>query len=698
MIFIAAAVFGVVSYLRLPLNLMPDLSYPTLTVRTEVNGYAPQEVESQISRPIEEQLATTEGIVELESRSRAGISDVVLEFAWGTDMDDATQSVRERIQTIQLPQDARRPLILRYDPSQDPIHRIALSVDPEATDAPRGEDALFVLRELADRQVKREIEAMDGIAAVRVRGGLEREILVEARDWLAARGVTLQQLVQTLGAENVNLPGGTCARGNGSSSSAPSTSPSVEEVAALRFDADGVRVPISEVATVREASREREVVSLDGRDAVELEVYKSADANIVQVAAALEARLESQVVGWGEDGQPMTAPGLRDQLPEGVVLVVLEDQADFIEASISNLRSTAVLGGFLAVAVLFVFLRDFRATAIIAAAIPISIVVTFAPMYIGGVSLNLMSLGGLALGIGMLVDKAVVVLENIQVKVEQGLPRREAAIEGTKDVAAAVVASTLTTVSVFLPITFVDGVAGQIFGDLALAVVFSLLASLVDSLLFVPMLAAIDVRLPDRAPRLREISASAGFSSIPAFKDAWGARTGGRRLLWAPYLVLRLVFQLTLEGFATAAAVSASLFGRAAAVVLSGILLPGGAALLSAANAFHCRMTPSPGATPASSAASSSVRAPSWAPPPSRSPSPRPSAAASARPSSPSCTRGASPPKWAARGDAPLPHRRPRRGSGGHPPLAPPDRPRPQHRRHGAARGPGRTRGSTPRG
>ncbi len=193
MIAIAAAVFGLVSYERLPLNLMPDLAYPTITVRTEVSGYAPEEVESQISRSIEEALATTPGLVELESRSRAGMSDVVLEFAWGTDMNKASQSVREQLQTTFLPDDADRPLILRFDPNLDPVMRIALS-QPE-----QGTANLLTLRGAAEQQIKRRLEAMDGIASVRVRGGLEREILVEVReDWMVARGVTIDQITSAL--------------------------------------------------------------------------------------------------------------------------------------------------------------------------------------------------------------------------------------------------------------------------------------------------------------------------------------------------------------------------------------------------------------------------------------------------------------------------------------------------------------------
>ncbi len=549
MIAIAIAVFGLVSYGRLPLNLMPDLSYPSVTVRTEVPGYAPEEVESQISRPIEEAIATTQGLAELESRSRAGVSDVVLEFRWGTDMNRATQDIRERLQTTFLPSDASRPLILRYDPSMDPIMRIALSMEPGSSRL-SDEGQLFLLRDLAVQEIQRELEAMDGVAAVSVRGGLEREIRVEAReDWLAARGLTIDALISTLGAENVNIPGGAIRDGDHEYLVRTLNQlGSLEEIRALQITrGDGVRVPISEVATVRESFREREVISrLDAVEAVEIEVFKAADANIVSVAAEIGASI-------AEDIQP--------GLPDGVVLTVLENQAGFIEASINNLRSTAVLGALLAVVVLFLFLRDFRSTAIIGAAIPLSIVCTFAPMYLGGVSLNLMSLGGLALGVGMLVDNAVVVLENIQVQIEAGKPRRQAAIEGTAEVAAAVIASTLTTISVFAPIAFVEGMAGQIFSDLSMAVVFSLLASLAVALFFVPMLAAAELSPPATRTPLRQIARASRFGSIAMLRDAW---RGGdpRRWLKLPWWLARSLLRLLFELMVTLFVVPAALLGR----------------------------------------------------------------------------------------------------------------------------------------
>ncbi|MFN7143608.1 MAG: efflux RND transporter permease subunit, partial [Myxococcota bacterium] len=258
MITIAAVVFGLVSYAQLPLNLMPDISYPTLTVRTEYAGAAPEEVEAQVSRPLEEALSTVEGLVEIESRSRAGISDVVLEFDWDTPMNGASQDVRERLQTTFLPDGAGRPLILRYDPSLDPILRIAVS----------GSTDLLSLRELAENELKRDLEALDGVAAVTVRGGLERLVLVEPReDWLAARGVTLDQLSALLSAENVNVAGGIVREGENEylirTLNEFSTLDEVRALAVVR--PDGVRVPVGEIAVVSEGAGDPEVVAeLDG--------------------------------------------------------------------------------------------------------------------------------------------------------------------------------------------------------------------------------------------------------------------------------------------------------------------------------------------------------------------------------------------------------------------------------------------------
>ena len=583
MLFVAAAVFGVVSYSQLPLNLMPDISYPTLTVRTEFPGAAPEEVEGQVSRPIEEALSTVDGLVEIESRSRAESSDVVLEFDWDTDMDGAAQDIRERLQTTWLGDGVERPLILRYDPSLDPILRIAVSVDPSAGDIPEGDAALFLLRDIAERELKPDLEAMDGVAAVRVRGGLTRQILVALReDWMAARGVSLSQVRSTLLAENVNLAGGKIMEGETEYLIRTLNElRSVQEVEDLEVPrGDGTRVRIGELAQVREVAQDREVVShLDGREAVELEVFKEADANIVSVARRVKERLlggEQVELPPGLDPEIVamfTQTSLSDELPDGVAVAVLDDQAAFVEAAVNNLRSTAAIGGVFAVAVLFFFLWDLRATAIIATAIPISIICTFAALYLGGVSLNLMSLGGLALGVGMLVDNAVVVLESIQVQKEAGAGPRAAAVRGAAEVAAAVTASTLTTLAVFFPIGFVEGIGGQVFGDLATAVVFSLLASLIVALVFVPMLAARRLSIPRVEGGIQALTAPFLFGSVAELRESWAwDRQRPRRLLALPYQLLRFFLRLPLELGALALIVPLAVTARISAVIGAGLL------------------------------------------------------------------------------------------------------------------------------
>ncbi len=572
MISLAALVFGWVSYQRLSVELMPDISYPTITVRTVFDGAAPEEVEAQVSRPVEESLATLDGLVRLQSRSRAGGSDVVLGFDWGTDMAGAVQTVRENLQVTQLPEEVERPLILRYDPSLDPILRLALSYAPDhqPEDATR---ALLSLRRIGEEELKRTLEAMDGVAAVRVRGGLRPEIRVEVReDWLAARGLRLDQIAAALEAENVNVAGGSILEG-GTEYLVRTLNEyqTVEEIRAVRIRrADGVVVPLTDVAEISEGHAEREVVShLSGGEAVELEVFREADSNIVAVARQVHDGL------FGAD-----AP----DLPEGVVLIALDDQAAFIEDAVANLRDTAVLGGVLAIGILFLFLRDFRATAIIGLAIPVSLVIGFAPLYLRGVSLNLMSLGGLALGIGMLVDNAVVVLESIQRYREEGLERVAAAVRGVGDVATAVVASTLTTVAVFFPIVFVEGVAGELFGDLSIAVVSSLLASLAVALFLVPTLAALR-----GSPAEESAGGVVGVWSSPRPLRALGAQilgvptealraslAGLRAWRWValPYLIARWIGQVALSLGVALGLLGTALVARAAVRLSSKILGP----------------------------------------------------------------------------------------------------------------------------
>ena len=494
MLFLAGLVFGSISYQRLALELMPDISYPTITVRTVYEGAAPQEVETQVTRPIEEALATTDGLVRMESRSRPGLSDVQLGFSWGTDLSRASQSIREQLQVAPLPEQVERPLILKYDPTLEPFLRVALSgPEPEEGDSFNGEgQRLLRLREVAEMDLERHLEGLRGLAAVKVGGGFEREIRIEIReDWLTARQLDPSLIETTLKAENINVAGGSVIEGEVEflvrTLNEFTSVEELDEVILRR--ADGTRIRLGDVAEVVETTAERQMVTqLNGQEAVEIELYKEAEANVVDVANSVHSLL------YG-DGRPKEwggKEGLVDQLPEGYNLTLLDDQAAFIESAILNLRNAALMGGFLSILVLFLFLRDVRSTLIIGLSIPVSIILSLAPLYVLGVSLNLMSLGGLALGVGMLVDNAVVVLESIHRFREEGRSRQEAAVRGVGHVALAVTASTLTTVAVFLPIQFVDGVAGELFGDLSLAVVSALLASLVVALFLVPTMAAIE--------------------------------------------------------------------------------------------------------------------------------------------------------------------------------------------------------------
>jgi HAE1 family hydrophobic/amphiphilic exporter-1 len=481
MLFVAAAVFGWLSLGRLAVNLMPELSYPTITVRTEYPGAAPEEVENDVSRPIEEALGVVGGLQRISSVSRAEVSDVILEFGWDAEVSDVTQDVLERLDLVFLPDEAERPLILHFDPSLDPVMELSLSGEGEFWE---GEEALRRLRRIADLQVKREIEPIEGVAAARVKGGLEEEIHVRLREARLRRtGISIQQVIDRLAQENINVAGGRIEEGRTeylvrTLNEYTDLEEIRETIVAILEDRE---IRIADLGDVVMAHKERQILTrTDGGESVKIEVYKEADANIV----ALAQRVKS-VIGEGEDG---LAGDLEKS--EGVKLQVVADRSLFIESSINEVRNTALLGGLLAVFVLFCFLREFRTTLIVAVSIPLSLAMAFAPLKGFGVSLNIMSLGGLALGIGMLVDSSIVVLESIFRCREEGDDVVTAAVRGTDEVRGAVIASTLTTIAVFLPMVFVEGVAGQAFADLGLAVVVSLFASVLVAVWFIPMLAS----------------------------------------------------------------------------------------------------------------------------------------------------------------------------------------------------------------
>jgi multidrug efflux pump subunit AcrB len=442
-------------------------------------------------------------------------------------MNVATQDIREKLDPVFFPDAVEKPIILRYDPSLDPVMRFGVY----------GVEDLYYLRKICDEEIKRELEGIPGVAAVKVKGGLEEEIRVEINErQLATLGFDIGLVNRRLAQENINLAGGKLKEGE-----AEYLVRTFNEFRDLQEIGDvvvgelnGVSLRVKDIGGVLKGHTEREVITrVNGQESVEIEIHKEADANAVEVAKRVNATIygtpaqRAYVEGLGKEGhdegfdengkEPEAGKNgesredvkrikqekayaaalksemtnfLSNRIPEDIQIVTLSDQSIFIENSVKEVRNTALFGGILAVIVLFLFLRRLTSTLIVGISIPISIIATFACMHIGGVSINIMSLGGLALGVGMLVDNSIVVIESIFRCREEGDGIIGSALRGVQEVSGAVIASTLTTIAVFFPIVFVEGVAGQVFGDMSLTVVFALLTSLAVSLFVIPMMAS----------------------------------------------------------------------------------------------------------------------------------------------------------------------------------------------------------------
>ncbi|MEL6869716.1 MAG: efflux RND transporter permease subunit [Pseudomonadota bacterium] len=541
MLFLAIVLFGLVSLSRLSVNLLPDLSYPTLTVRTELTGAAPQEIESLISKPVEEAVGTISGVRQVRSVSRTGQSDVTIEFNWGTDMNLASVDVREKLDILTLPLEARRPLLLRFDPSSEPIIRMALGLSDDSQ-LVLDNNQLKTLRQFAEDDLKDDLESVPGVAAAKVSGGLEDEIqVVVDQQKLAQLNLSISDVADRLRAENVNLAGGRLEQGlRRFLVRTINEFESVDEFAnAIIATRDGRSIYLRDVASVTRGFKDREAITrFKGNEVIEIALYKEGDSNTVLIAGNIIRRLDS----------------VQDALPRGTQLTVIADQSGFIRAAVNQVTGAAMWGGLLAIIVLYGFLRDVRATLIIGLTIPISVIGTFALMYLSDLSLNIMSLGGIALAIGLLVDNAIVVLENIVGKREQGHSLIEAAEHGTSEVAGAVFAATMTTVAVFFPMVFVTGIAGELFRDQSLTVTYALLFSLLLAVLLIPMLAATGARegfVETREARQPRLFARLWASLFHALRKLFGMLARTMRLLTTPlvwlfnglYRVIRSIYQ-----------------------------------------------------------------------------------------------------------------------------------------------------------
>jgi HAE1 family hydrophobic/amphiphilic exporter-1 len=490
MVTLTLVLFGLIALSGLKVNLLPDLSYPTLTVRTEYEGAAPLEMENLVSQPVEEAIGVVKNLRKIHSVSRTGQSDVILEFAWGTNMDQAGLDVRDKLDVLQLPLEAKKPILLRFNPSTDPIIRLALSAGKSDV----SEAELKQLRRFADDELKKRLEPTPGVAAVKVGGGLEDEVEVELdQQRLQQLGLNAADVVKRLSDENVNVSGGRIESGSQRYLvRTVNQFGTLDEMRNLlvKVDANGVPVHLRDIAQVRQGYKEREgIVRVDGHETIELAIYKEGDANTVSVAANVRKQLDRLTCAHA-------AEGCTPVLPANAKLDTIDDQSIFIQSSLDDVRFDAIIGGVLAVLIIFFFLADSWSTFIISLSLPISLIATFFFMGQAGVSLNVMSLGGLALATGMVVDDSIVVLENIARMRESGLTILEAAVKGAREVSMAVIASTLTTVAVFFPLVFVQGVAGQLFRDQALTVTFAMLISLVVAMTLIPMLASLKGRSP----------------------------------------------------------------------------------------------------------------------------------------------------------------------------------------------------------
>lgn len=518
MIFVAILLLGWISLTRLPTNLFPDIRAPKVTTTIRTVGMSPREVERRICEPLERQLSTLRGVVGVQSIARADQAVIVAHFTWDTDLDFAFLDVKKVVGDLQRQRgtEIESASVLRYDPNAAPVMTLALAkraaVGQELDDAPPVDTDMAAMRRIAERTLKPRFERLSGVANVVVTGGDVEEIRIDLDEaLLLANNLDVAAVAAALRADNVDGTGGFVTEGaRRYLLKTIGQFQSLDEVAEVVVARPGGSpVLLGDIARISWSVREpRSQVFVNGDPAVGLAFYREAEGNTVAVAQAIREEMARILGGEEEANRPQRGPprprraGETRVLPADATLVVAGDQSEFIRAAIAEVRSNAILGGVLAVLVLFAFLRDLRTTLVIAFAIPVSVVATFNLMYFQGLTLNLMTLGGLALGVGMLVDNAIVVLENIFRLRQQGVPALAAARDGARQVAGAIIAATLTTIVVFLPIVFVRDVAGELFKEQALTVAYSLAASLFVALLLIPMAASRFLSKPPRSMRL----------------------------------------------------------------------------------------------------------------------------------------------------------------------------------------------------
>ncbi len=498
MIALIIIVLGGLSFTKLGLDLLPDIEYPTVSVVTAYNGVTSEDIENVLTKPIEDAVGTVKNVKTVSSISREGLSVVLIEFNWGTNVDFAAQDVRDKIGLIKkyLPEDADNPLVIKTDVGTMPILGYGVTSDNVDT---------LELKKILKDNIKDRIERIEGVASVEIQGGKEREILVKLnKPQLELYGLTQEKIISILRSENINLSGGFIEQ---NLTEFPLRTvgeyKNLEEIKnTIVAMKNGIPVYLKDVAEVIDGHKELRSYSRTNRkDSLLMMINKQSGANTVKVVGKVKNEL----------------PKLKQFLPPGTKFALVMDQSKIIKSSTNSVAQSGIIGGLLAILMVYLFLRNWRPTFAIAVAIPFSLIATFIPLYVAGYTLNLMTLGGLSLGMGMLVDNAVVVIENIYRHLEQGKERKKAAKIGANEVGMAITASTLTTIAVFLPMSLGNGIVGQLSRGMSLTVIFALTSSLFAALTLVPMIASKMFKKRETAEDYKKASGEKYFKKIQAF-------------------------------------------------------------------------------------------------------------------------------------------------------------------------------------
>jgi HAE1 family hydrophobic/amphiphilic exporter-1 len=512
MIYLIVIGFAIFSFSQLKVDLLPDLNFPVIGIITQYSGVGPEDVENLIARPLEEGVSVTKNVKRITSQISEGVCLTLLEFEWGSDIDQAEADVRKRIDLVRdlLPDDASQPVTFAFDPSMMPVMFLLLN---SSTHGPAE------LRRISEDQVEPLLERVEGVAGAETQGGLERRINIRLNPTLlASHNISPTDVVNAIRIQSGLFPAGTIdTRTTNFNLRIMSEYQSLEQLRNVRISYEkGIPLLLSEVAVVEDGFKEvKGDVRANYNQSVYLRLFKRSDANTVQACQNAREAIADVI----------------QQLPEGVQLKIVYDQSDFIMRSISNLGTTALLAFLLAFLVIYFFLRNIRGSIIMGLAIPVSVFATFAVMMLTDLTLNIISMAGLALAIGMLVDNSIVVLENIYRLRESGYVPLDAANQGASEVGMAITASTLTTIGVFLPVLFVPGIAGELFSDMVVTITFSLFTSLAIALTLVPMLSS-------RILRIQKLASGSLLSSlntgIENFLNRFTAGYG-RMLHWSLY-------------------------------------------------------------------------------------------------------------------------------------------------------------------